>query len=169
MDFLSHGLIGAAIGLLAKRPTKAVVIKAAIFGLLPDVFQIPYYLGLGHLKNRPYNWPEIADWEGFRGTHTWLDACWDIPHSFFFLFLVIIPLVKLLKQSPVLIYAYASHILFDIPTHTGEWAVKFLYPFPIRVSGLTDAWAWGWDMLAISWATLAIVIIGLYKFVYNKA
>ena len=84
MDYTSHILIGISIGLLQKDATRKSIIKTSIFSVLPDIFQIPYYFFLGHIKNRAFNWPEVQDWSGFRGTHEMIDALWNIPHSFLF-------------------------------------------------------------------------------------
>jgi len=168
MDFISHGLIGATLGLLDKNRTKKKVLAISFFSVLPDIFQIPYYLGLGYIKHRPCYWPNIEDWTNFRGTHPVLDAFWDIPHSLFFVLIVIFPLVKFLKKTNLLIYAYILHILIDIPTHTGEWGVKIFFPFNFQIPGITDAWAWGIDYFIISWATLIVLNIGLYKFIHNS-
>lgn len=168
MDFISHGLIGTTVGLLQKDYSKKSVLKTTFFGVLPDLFQIPYYFALGHLKNRPFNWPQVSDWDGFRGTHPWLDALWDVPHSLLFAFVLVLPLIKFFKQSNFLFYAYLVHLLIDIPTHTGEWGVRFLWPLNLKLSGLTDAWAWDYDFLVISWATLFILNVAIYKFGNSK-
>ncbi|MBC7863859.1 MAG: hypothetical protein IAF38_12865 [Bacteroidia bacterium] len=167
MDVASHALVGVAIGLIEKNRTKKTILKTSFFSFLPDIFQLPYYLAVGNSKNRSFNWPQPEDWTGFRGTHPFLDTLWNVPHSIFFLLLVIIPIIKLSKQSNFLIIAYLSHILIDIPTHTGEWGVKFLFPFNLTVSGFTDAWAWSLNALIISWAVLFILSFCIYRF-YSK-
>jgi len=168
MDFISHGLVGITIGLLDNKKTKKKILATSFFSVLPDIFQIPYYLGLGYIKDRPFNWPKLEDWTNFRGVHPFLDAFWDIPHSFLFLVIIIIPLVKYFKKSNFYIYAYLSHILLDIPTHTGEWGVKVFYPLNIKLNGFTDAWAWDYDYFFISWASLIVLNIALYKFIHNQ-
>ncbi len=168
MDYTSHILIGITVGLLEKKASRKSLIKTAFFSVLPDIFQIPYYFFLGHLKNRSFNWPEVQDWAGFRGTHPFIDALWNIPHSILFALLIIIPMVKLLKQSRFLVFAYLSHIFIDMLTHQGEWAVKFLYPLNFTSNGITDAWAWNYNFLMISWGILLVLNLALYKFIYLK-
>ena len=164
MDFVSHYLIGNIIAATRKNITRKQIITVSFFGLLPDVTQIPLYLYVGYLNHRPYWVPGNHDWAGFRDIHPIASALWDIPHSLFFLIFIWI-IVKSLKLHYLCILSYLSHILIDIPTHTGEWAVKFLYPFQIMISGFTDAWAWNFYLYPIVWAILIFSILIIMKFV----
>jgi membrane-bound metal-dependent hydrolase YbcI (DUF457 family) len=83
--------------------------------------------------------------------------------------LIIIPLVIWLRLPRLAILAYLSHILLDLPTHTGEWGVKPFYPFPFMVNGFTDAWAWPFSYMAISWVVLITVGWSIHSYRKSRA
>ncbi len=163
MDIISHGLIGCLIGQFDKSASPKKVLGVGFAAMLPDFFQIPYYLVLGYLNNRPYWIPKNSDWIGFRGKLPMLDLVWDVPHSLFFLFLVVLPLVYYFRLGIVIFLGYLSHIIVDLPTHTGEWNVRYFFPFQYTINGVTDAWSWGLTSLVISWVVLAILNFGIYS------
>ncbi|HCC59736.1 MAG: hypothetical protein A2402_02630 [Candidatus Staskawiczbacteria bacterium RIFOXYC1_FULL_37_43] len=158
MDILSHILIGKIISF---NKTKVAQIWAMLFSFLPDLGQLPFYLVLGYENARPFLFPYNSDWMGARATHPFLTAMWDIPHSFIFLFLIILPVILFFKIPKIAFFAYGLHLLIDIPAHAGEWAIKLFYPLNFTMSGITDAWAWPIWGMALSWIILIIIIFAL--------
>ena len=161
MDIVSHALIGRA--LVTSKSKKFDTYLVTAFGALPDLFQIPLYIFVGYLHARPFYYPLTSDWQGVRNAYPLWAALWEIPHSFFFLLLVVAPLVLLLNLNKLAILAYALHLFVDLFTHTGEWAVKPLYPLPFLFHGFTDAWAWDVIYYPVSWAVLIVMIVVLEK------
>ena len=47
------------------------------------------------------------------------------------------------KWEHLLSIAYLSHLLLDLPSHTGIWGMAPFWPYPMLVNGWFDAWAWG--------------------------
>jgi membrane-bound metal-dependent hydrolase YbcI (DUF457 family) len=161
VDIVSHALMGRA--LVTKKDSKKDQILVALFGALPDFFQIPLYIFLGYLHQRPFFYPATSDWTGFREAYPTWSMWWEIPHSYFFVLLIVVPLVLFLKINKFAIAAYSLHIFLDLFTHTGEWAVKPFFPLPFMVSGFTDAWAWNYLFYPIVWAVLILMIAGIEK------
>ena len=158
MDILSHILIGRII---SSNQIKKAQIFTMVFSFLPDLGQIPFYLVLGYENARPFLFPYNSDWIGTRSLHPVLTAMWDIPHSFFFLFLIILPVITYFKIPKISFFAYGLHLLIDIPTHTGEWMIRPFYPFNFAIPGITDAWAWPVWAFILSWTILGIIIFSL--------
>ncbi len=156
MDIISHALTGRL--LVPKSANRRDKWSVCLFGALPDVFQLPLYAYLGVRNGRPLGIPLNEDWAGFRSSPL-VAALWEIPHSILFLIAVVVPLVCILRLNRVLIGAYALHIGVDVFTHSGEWAVKPLYPLQVAFSGFTDAWMWPLYQWLLSWMALAILII----------
>ncbi len=72
----------------------------------------------------------------------WVMRVYYFCHSFLFLTLVFV-VAWFFRNIIIFGFAigYASHILWDIPTHTGVWANRPLYPFlDIKIQGLRDWW-----------------------------
>lgn len=158
MDILSHILIGKIISFNLSATDQ---IWAMLFSFLPDLGHIPFYLLLGHKNKRLFWFPKNSDWLGSRASHPVLTAIWHIQHSFFFLFLIILPAVIFFKIPIIAFLAYGLHLLIDIPTHTGEWSIKPFYPFDFKISGITDAWTWPVWGFILSWIILGIIILFL--------
>lgn len=161
MDILSHGLIGHLIGHQQNR-TKKEKLLTWFFGLLPDLFQIPYYVFVGRKNNR-FCWiPHHKDREGFRGKYPKRDLLRDIPHSLFSV-LPLRLLLSLFKVDKRLQYiylsSYLSHILVDIFTHTDERHVKYLYPLKTSYTkkGRADARRRGIGKILICRSILGIL------------
>jgi hypothetical protein len=67
------------------------------------------------------------------------------------------PLLLWFKKPMLLGVAYASHLLLDMPSHSGIWSTVPLYPLQFRFEGWFDAWAWGAQEIFIS-ATIVFLI-----------
>jgi hypothetical protein len=122
LDLLSHGLVGALFERAAPARSWKRRSLVIAFAMLPDLPVFGVYLLLGREKGRPFWIPHNADWSGVRGAHPWWSALWEIPHSLFFVALILTPVVLKLRLPKVAIAAWLSHILLDIPTHTGSGA-----------------------------------------------
>lgn len=162
MDIVSHAIVGRML-VTPKRNSRKDIFLVVLFAGLPDFFQLPLYLYLGYINHRPFWWPLTSDWIGFRATHPKWILWWDIPHSFFTLLLIIIPLVFILKLNKLIIFAYFSHIFVDLFTHSGEWGVKPFFPIQYMVNGFTDAWAWNPFLYPICWLILCIIVVIIEK------
>jgi membrane-bound metal-dependent hydrolase YbcI (DUF457 family) len=156
MDPISHLLIGKLLTAYESSPA-ADAAAIILFSFLPDLFQIPLYLRLGRERGRKLWIPADADWRGYRSSRWAL--WWEIPHSILFAVLVVAPIVLLLGLTPLAIVAYLLHIIVDIPTHRGEWAVRPFFPFKYKVQGFTDAWRWSWGKMAVAWVALALMLL----------
>ena len=86
---------------------------------------------------------------------TWMP--WEITHSFLFWAIVIIPAILYFKQPILIAIAYLSHLILDLPSHTGIWSSKPFYPFNYQFEGWFDAWAWDFETI-ISFATIPLII-----------
>ncbi|MCX6721214.1 MAG: hypothetical protein NT026_01270 [Candidatus Staskawiczbacteria bacterium] len=133
------------------------------FSFLPDLGQIPFYIFLGWKNARPFFFPLNSDWNGARALYPFLTALWDIPHSFFFAFLIILPIILFFKLPKISFFAYLLHLIIDIPTHSGEWAVKPFYPINYTFGGATNAWALPIWAMIIFWIIFLLIIIFLKK------
>lgn len=166
MDFISHILIGRIISF---NKTKIAQIWAMFFSFFPDFTQIPFFIYLGYINARPFFYPKIADWQGARALHPFLTTIYEIPHSFFFLFLIILPVILIFKLPKISFFAYFFHLFADVFTHKGgEWAMKPFYPFDYAFNGFTDAWSWPVWAFAVSWLVLISIIIILNDRSFNK-
>jgi membrane-bound metal-dependent hydrolase YbcI (DUF457 family) len=171
MDIISHALIGRVISTTVSRNSRKPKIAWFIFfSILADIPFIPYYLILGYENRRQFFIPLNSDWIGASISHPFLDLFLrEIFHSFVFTFLVIFPLVWLFKLPKGVFLVYLIHLLIDIPTHSGEWAIKPFYPFSnYSINGFTDAWSWPIKYMITSWIIILMIIIFLEIFLKRK-
>ncbi len=172
MDILSHAIMGKILAtkkVSDKKESRKIMYTGIFFSLLPDLAQIPLYLVVGYFAGRSFWFPQIIDWVGFRAAHPMWTMLWEIPHSVFFLILIIIPIVIWFKLPRIAIVAYGFHIFIDLFSHTGEWAVKPLYPFNFTIPGFTDGWAWPWWGMIISWIVLLLISLIISKIYASSA
>lgn len=168
MDIISHAILGGAINLGSKEPkAKKRILTGIIFALLPDLalFFVFFYIGL--INARPFLIPLNSDWNGFRSASPILSALWEIPHSFFFALLIILPIILILKLPRIAFWAYCSHIFTDLFTHAGEWAVKPFFPFSYEFNGFTNAWAWTLTSMTFLWVII-LVSLFILNYFYKK-
>jgi hypothetical protein len=163
MDIFSHVLIGRALATPPQNAKKDIWI-ITIFSYLPDLFQSVLYLYLGIINSRPFFFPLNSDWDGVRELHPFLSALWEVPHSIFFVLLVIAPIVYFFKFPKMALFGYIFHILIDLLTHSGEWATKLFYPFSYKIEGFTNAWSWPIQSMVASWVILLVIIFVLHYF-----
>lgn len=158
MDVFSHALVGNIFKEASRVDSFRAKLIIVLFAFVPDLpgLFIVYPL-LGHEHGRPFWFPYNSDWVGAHAAHPLWAAIWEVPHSLFFLAFVIAPLVLWFKWPKIAIVSYLSHILLDLPTHTGEWAERPFYPINITVTGFTDAWAWPLSYWICSWLVLLAI------------
>lgn len=156
MDIFSHALIGR---ILATHSSQKNKIAAAIFAAAPDVLQFPLYVIVAYLGKRPFSLFCNENWDGFRADHPMLSWISEIPHSIWMLAIVYFIAKELGLNIFLMIASYASHLLTDILTHTGEWSIKLFWPIQTTIEGYIDMWAWGFNHLAISWITLLTFLL----------
>lgn len=167
MDIISHILIGKIVSFF-DRKTKRAGFWTILFSFFPDLFQLPAYIYLGYINNRFFLIPKNIDWDHARNLYPLLHAfTWEIPHSIFFLFLIIFPAVLYFKLPKIAFFAYFLHIIIDIPSHAGEWAIKPFYPINYTINGFANAWAWPFKTFFYSWIFLVLIII-LLSFFFRK-
>ena len=157
MDIVSHLLVGRALAELGNY-TPAQITAITAFAALPDAPQIPLYAYVGYCHKRFLDIPKNSDWlrEHMRQRHHYWCMLWEIPHSLWFLFLIVTPLVIYFKLPLMSAAAYGSHLLADWFTHKGEWALKPFYPFKFKAHGYTNGWAWSIPSMLSSSAILVI-------------
>ena len=158
MDPLTHALIGATIGELSPKRIKNRRLKGAVAGMIPDLFNLLtyFYLGIKAGHNIPIAKPEDYYSNTWIIDHwTWMP--WEITHSFLFWAIVIVPITLYFKQPILIVIAYFSHLILDLPSHTGIWSSKPFYPFNYQFEGWFDAWAWDFETI-ISFATIPLII-----------
>ena len=158
MDFLTHALVGALLGELSPERIKKSTSQRGAGGDISRHCQSCSLPLFGHkirqhhsvcLPRDFYANPWIVDhW-------TWVP--WEITHSFLFWGLIVMPLLLYFKKPLLFGVAYASHLLLDMPSHSGIWSTVPFYPFEYRFDGWFDAWAWGAQEIFISATTVFLL------------
>jgi len=157
MDIISHALIGWIISLMANASGKEKL-WIILFSLIPDIVLIPAYIKLGR-ENKRFLWiAKNEDWSGETLKYPFLSALYNATHSLFFLFIIVYPVIKIFNLPSLAFWAYLTHIIIDIFSHKGEWAIKIFYPLKFKINGFSDAWAWPVYLMAITWITLIVII-----------
>lgn len=149
MDILAHALwTGGAALPLRRRLRRPLSLKWAIFwGVFPDVFSfaIPALVRvLWYLSGATSSLlPDPKGPQHFRFVWTLYYA----SHSLV-VFGLVFGLTWLLAKRPILeMLAWGLHILLDVPTHQGIFALHFLWPLSaVEISGLR--WENYWFMVA---------------------
>jgi len=162
MDIISHTLIGKIFCYFDKKAKNKNWI-VILFSVLPDFVLIPFYIVLGK-ENERFMWiAQNQDWTGINISHPFLTGAYDTTHSIFFAFLVILPIVMAFKLPRSAFFVYLFHIVIDIFTHAGEWAIKIFFPYTFNIDGFSNAWAWSISSMLIPWAILSAIIFYLDK------
>jgi membrane-bound metal-dependent hydrolase YbcI (DUF457 family) len=162
MDIISHALIGKIFCYFDKK-AKGKNWLVILFSIIPDFALIPFYIILGK-ENQRFLWiAQNQDWIGSSITHPILTNIYNITHSIFFALLIILPVVLIFKMPKSAFFAYLSHIIIDIFTHTGEWTIKIFYPLNFNLDGFSDAWQWPFYLMIVSWIILLSIIFLLNK------
>ena len=165
MDILADALWTAGAALpLRRRLRRSFSLNGAIFwGVFPDIFsfavpalvRVCWYLS----GTTSYLLPDPKGPQHFRFVWTLNYA----SHSLL-VFGLVFGVAWLLVKRPILeMLAWGLHILIDIPTHQGIFALHFLWPLSsLGVSGLR--WENHW-FLVVNYAALFL----LYSWMWAKA
>jgi len=149
MDILAHALWSAAAGLSVRRRIRRPIrLGWLIFwGVFPDVFSfsVPAIVRIWWYATgvTPHLMPDANSAHHFQ--YVW--QLYYASHSLV-IFGFAFAAIWLLKRRPVLeLLGWALHILIDIPTHVGMFALHFLWPVSsISISGLR--WENRWFLVA---------------------
>ena len=143
MDLLFHALVGATIGELSPKQIERRQLKGTLGGISPDIANLITYPYLGITVGNPIPYATPSDFYANPWiVDHWSYVPWEITHSLLFWGLVIMPLLYYFKISKLIGIGYLSHIILDLPSHTGIWSSVPLYPFEFMFEGWFDAWAW---------------------------
>lgn len=143
MDTLAHGLYGVA--LVAKNRDEKMMVTAAISGMLPDI--IPY--GVAFIQNH-----------NIYATNVTL---YYSTHNIFVPVIAFMILWFFKRKWSILALPYLLHVLFDIFTHCGVYATRFLFPvsqFHFCGVNYGDYW-WMWE---VNYG----ILIGIFYLIYLK-
>jgi len=163
MDIISHVLIGEIIFLLTGG-TITTNFLIILFAVIADIVHIPYYLILGKKNNRKFCIAQKQDWERMSEKYKFFTILYNTTHSIFFAFFVILPIILFFKLSVWIFFAYLSHIIVDIFTHKGEWAIKVFWPFKFKINGFSNTWIWSIEKTINLWIILFSIILYLSFF-----
>jgi hypothetical protein len=130
MDIVAHGLWTTAAAKIARDKTRVPLRLgwAAFWGVFPDVFSftVPAIVRIWwYLSGTTHSlFPEAHGPQHFQ--FVW--QLYYCSHSLL-VFAAVFALVWLVRGRPVLeMLGWGLHILIDIPTHQGIFAVHFLWP-----------------------------------------
>lgn len=162
MDILAHALWTTAIAVPARQKVRPPInLKwAAFWGIFPDLFSftIPLVLKIW--------WYATGVTSSLRPTpesNRRLHFVWQLYHCSHSLntFAVIFGIVWLVARRPVLeMLGWLLHILIDIATHQGIFAIHFLWPFS-AYSVSTLRWE-NRTFFALNYSALAVIYLWLW-------
>ena len=162
MDLGTHIVTGLIASTFVDNPTAKVL--CVVGSLAPDLVFVPYYV-YRILKKDWHFWRHLKK-DGPSPHHPqWEINAYSFVHSFVFVGLLF--LAATLFSSVALwglSIGYATHVLWDIPSHKGKWAQKPFYPFlNWQIHGFDDWWKHHTvrKLVAIGWG----VLISLYFFI----
>lgn len=135
MDTLSHGLWGSG---LFGRKNRQYFLWGFFFGIAPDIFSFGLFTisSLLGVSARP-DWSAGPPPENM--IPSYVHTMYDITHSFVIFGIVFLVVWYIRKKPFVPLWAWAFHILVDIPTHSvAFFPTPFLWPFfnAVRVDGI---------------------------------
>ena len=152
LDTATHALIGLMLGEMAPKDIKHRRKIGLGFAMLPDITNVIFvhpYLGWLAGRDIPFalgidfiNHPEILD--------HWTYHVWLLSHSLLFWAIVFLPMWRKSRTAKLAAVAYVSHVLADIPSHSGVYGLEPFYPIPFVFDGWFDPWLWGPGPIAAS-------------------
>ena len=157
MDIFAHSLWTAAVGLSARRRIRRPISLGwlVFWGVFPDMFSfaIPAIVRIWWYATgvTPHLMPDAKSQPHFQ----WVWQLYYASHSLV-IFIVVFGMTWLLMKRPVIeLMGWLLHILIDIPTHQGMFALHFLWPLSsFSISGLR--WENRWFMVANYGALLLV-------------
>ena len=166
VDILSHGLWGSVV---FGRKNRASFWLAFLFGILPDFLAFGWYFAGTFLGI--FDHPNFAS-----GQHPAPDSIpslvfsiYQVTHSLV-IFLICFLVVWYVCKRPIWeLFAWALHIVFDIPTHTpGFFPTPFLCPF---AGPVVDGVSWASPIIFIPNIVLLVVLYSHFvwkRYQYKK-
>lgn len=158
MDVVAHALWTTVAATVARRKSGRPIrlVWAAFWGVLPDLvsFSIPAVL-------RIWWWLTGASKSLLpqaNGPHfEWVWGVYNCSHSAV-TFAAVFGVVRLFaRRLPVEMFGWLFHIVIDIFTHRGWFAIQFLWPLStVHVNGIP--WEMRW-LLAVNYALLVLATV----------
>ncbi|HUB81892.1 MAG TPA: hypothetical protein VMB03_24000 [Bryobacteraceae bacterium] len=162
MDIVAHALWSVAAGIGIRESLKRPVHLGwiAAWGVAPDLvsFTVPACIRIGRYVTGASK-SLLPDGTGPR--FDWVWNVYNASHSAL-IFAICFGAVWLFMRRPVLeMLGWGLHVLIDVFTHSGMFAIKFLWPLSsVRVDG--KRWETPW-LLALNYAVLAAVYLLLWR------
>ena len=164
MDVLAHGFWGGALFCSQGRKK---FLAAVLIGMAPDLLSFgPFFiLHPDSLISRVTG--QLSGPPPLSILPSYVFLAYDVTHSLLVWAFSFLVFWGVLRRPPWLLFAWALHIVFDIPTHTTRYfPTPFLWPFPTPfVNGLP--WATP-AFMAANYACLIIVYAGIFFFLRRK-
>lgn len=163
MDLGTHFTTGLVASTFVEDPTSKLL--CIIGSVLPDMVFVPYYVYRTCTKDWHF-WRHLKK-DGPPPHHPqWEVNAYNFVHSFVFLGCLLL-IASTLQNHALwgLCLGVATHIAWDIPTHTGKWAHKPLYPFlNWKIEGFHDWWRHTFmrKFVVVGWA----IMLSLYFFIF---
>ena len=163
MDIFAHALWTTAVAtpLQRRSPQRISLGWATFFGIFPDVFSfaIPAVVRIWWYATGVT--PSLLPDTKTAGRFQFVWQLYHASHSLV-IFTLVFAIVWLIFRRPVFeLLGWALHILIDIPTHQGMFAVHFLWPFSsYGFSGIR--WENPWFMAA-NYAALILCYSFLWR------
>jgi hypothetical protein len=161
LDILAHALWTTAAGAVGRNKTKQRIHLGwmAAWGVLPDliVFTIPACVRIARWLTGASK-SLLPDGSGPR--FDWVWGLYNASHSAFVFGLCFVTVWLLIRRPALEMLGWAIHIFIDIFTHTGLFAIQFLWPVSsIHFDG--KRWETPW-FLALNYAALASVYLWMW-------
>lgn len=161
MDIISHGLYG---GIALGRDNRKAFLTALALSVLPDILSegIMFSLiflnapGMPTLDN---GHPNLSDFPQYAQNF------YNCTHSLI-VFLTVFSVIWILRKTPFnLLFAWAIHILIDIPTHSLElFPTPFLWPLSdLKFNGIN----WREPIVMVPNIVLLLILYSLW-FLHNR-
>jgi len=163
LDIASHALWSAAAGIVARRKLKQPIRVGlvALWGVLPDivVFAIPAAVRIWRYVSGASK-TLLPDGSGPHFDWAW--SVYNFTHSAVVFAVCFGAVWLLLRKPPLEMLGWALHIVIDVFTHRGIFAVKFLWPISsVHIDGIR--WEEPW-FLGANFTALAAVYLLLWKY-----
>lgn len=155
MDFVAHALWSFA--LFCRTKDKWL---AAFFGVLPDFLSFGPHFAASALNGFEFGKPELSS------IPEYVFIAYNVTHSLV-IFAIVLGLVYLFTKKIFLpLFAWALHILIDIPTHTTDFfPTPYLWPLP---TPYINGFSWGNKYFMLLNYTALILVYLFYVFHVHK-
>ena len=160
LDVVAHALWSTAGGIAARRKLDPRIHLGwlAVWSVLPDlvVFAIPAAVRIWRLLTGASK-SLLPDGTGPR--FDWAFGIYNASHSALVFAACFVAVWAVMRRPVLEMLGWALHIVIDIFTHTGRFAIRFLWPLSsVRFGGIR--WEEPW-FLAVNYVALAAVFLVL--------